>query len=179
MKQLTNFIKHSATIGILLFLKIDIGFAKDENTVPDVNHIFGNAYFRSESDQEAAFWMGVASSRCYAAAEVAISMNNRMVELYGDKQKGYFGGYSNSIWADVLQRAKGFSEVAFSENVAKDEALSQRDKVYEMSKQLYILQFQKITNEGYPDWAMFEQDLQDCMAFFYQDKEQLPYLPRE
>ena len=76
---------------ILPTLVVLFGSANAENStpfdVPTVNYIFGNAYYRSDSNPEAAFWLGVAIARCNAAASLASELNKGMKELFAEKRK--------------------------------------------------------------------------------------------
>ena len=147
---------------------------------PTVNHIFGNAYYRSDNNSEAAFWLGVATARCSAAGSLASELNRNMEELFESKRKGYFGNRPPAFWDDLSYRSKQASIVMLEHfEQSHDKAISHFETIFEMSKKLYLAQLNMIDKNGFPNWIMLTSDLDDCSDFFMQDKNENKYHPRK
>ena len=147
---------------------------------PTVNHIFGNAYYRSDNNSEAAFWLGVATARCSAASSLASELNQGMEELFESKRKGYFGNRPPAFWDDLSYRSKHAS-IAMLEHFEQshDKATSHFETIFEMSNKLYLAQLNMIDGSGLPNWSMLTSDLSDCADFFMQDSNKTQYRPRK
>ena len=147
---------------------------------PTVNHIFGNAYYRSDNNSEAAFWLGIATARCSAASSLASELNLGMEELFKSKRKGYFGNRPPVFWDDLSHRSKQ-SSIVMLEHVEHniDKAIIHFKTIFEMSKKLYLAQLNMIDENGFPNWVMLTSDLDDCSDFFMQDKNKNKYRPRK
>ena len=147
---------------------------------PTVNHIFGNAYYRSNNNSEAAFWLGIATARCSAASSLAYALNQGMEELFKSKRKGYFGNRPPAFWDDLSYRSKQSSIVMLEHfEQSNDKALNHFETIYEMSNKLYLVQLNMIDENGLPNWSMLTSDLSDCADFFMQDKNENEYRPRK
>ena len=147
---------------------------------PTVNHIFGNAYYRSNNNSEAAFWLGIATARCSAASSLASELNQGMEELFKSKRKGYFGNRPPVFWDDLSHRSK-LSSIVMFEHVEhkRDKAIIHFETIFEMSNKLYLAQLNMIDKNGFPNWIMLTSDLDDCSDFFMQDKNENKYQPRK
>ena len=147
---------------------------------PTVNHIFGNAYYRSNNNSEAAFWLGIATARCSAASSLAFELNQGMEELFSSKRKGYFGNRPPAFWDDLSYHSKQSSIVMlelFEQNY--DNAVNHFEIIFEMSNKLYLAQLNMIDESGFPNWKMLASDLVDCSDFFMQDSDKTQYRPRK
>lgn len=169
---------------ILPTLFVLLGSANAENSspfdVPTVNYIFGNAYYRSDNNSQASFWLGVAIARCSAAASLASDMNDGMEKLFADKRKGYFGNQPPSYWKDVSSRSKQASLVMLEHSGhSQNETLRHFEIIAAMSKELYFAQLNTLDKNGFPNWSMLNSDLEDCSSFFEQDSTQSKYRPRK
>ena len=147
---------------------------------PTVNHIFGNAYYRSDNNSEAAFWIGVATARCSAASSLASELNKGMEELFESKRKGYFGNRRPAFWDDLSYRSKQSSIVMLEHfEQSHDKAISYFETIFQMSNNLYLAQLNMIDESGLPNWSMLTSDLSDCADFFMQDSNKTQYRPRK
>ena len=169
---------------ILFVVLVSVAPAHAEETsildTPTVNHIFGNAYYRSDNNSEAAFWLGVATARCSAAGSLASELNRDMEELFESKRKGYFGNRPPAFWDDLSYRSKQASIVMLEHfEQSHDKAISHFENIFEMSNKLYLAQLNMIDESGLPNWSMLTSDLSDCAEFFMQDSNKTQYRPRK
>ena len=154
--------------------------SKELLEVPDVNHILGNAYYRSDGNKEASFWLGTALSRCSAAASLASKMNRGLIELFNDKRKGFFGGQPPKYWDNLAKNSKEAAVIMFEvSGQTREEAAKHFNTLLVMSESLYWEQMKLVDSNGFPNWIMFKADLDDCKAFFSQDKDDQGYRPRK
>lgn len=152
---------------------------EDDAAIPSVNLIFSNAYYKSSTNEEAAFWLGTATARCSAAADMAVKLNDGMNSLYGSARKGYFGDETPTYWLDLGKIAENASITMLkTSGQSKKDAQENFHKITIMSNELYLHQLRQIGDDGLPNWTMFRADLADCKAFFSQNKDGSGYRPR-
>ena len=148
--------------------------------VPTVNQFFVKAYFESETDKESGFWIGTATARCVAAAELAETMNRGLEELAGDARNGYMGNLDPDTWKELARRAYEVSIIGLTHSGQTDEEAAESTRtLITMGRELYHAQLAVFDDEGYPGWSMLRADLADCRRFFTQDLETNPYNPKE
>ena len=153
-----------------MLVVIKTALASDVATAPSVNKIFSNAFHHSESDEEAAFWLGTASARCSTAAYIASNLNNTISQTKGLENNDFIGGENSEFWDTLDEAAQGASLAMFKASGQSPQEASQslRSLLY-MSEQLYRKQFLETNADGLPDLKLFEADLNDCKDFFSQN----------
>ena len=166
--------------SLILTVSLEVQAALEDNAaIPSVNLIFSNAYYKSSTNEEAAFWLGTATARCSAAADLAVKLNDGMNSLYGSARKGYFGDETPNYWLDLGKIAENASITMLeTSGQSKNDARENFHKITIMSNQLYLHQLRQIGEDDFPNWTMFRADLSDCKAFFSQNKDGSDYRPR-